>query len=150
MIVLAPCKKPPKQSDIRAWLQQKLKEENTRREKVRNVKHQSTELKSPKGPGNEEIKTPIKSPTLRIPEGLVKRANSVSKQRDYSIINSPTFSPTIASSDLMADKSPLSSTPMITKRKAPFRLPITPGIVDKSVAKVCQLLRLLSARCIKD
>lgn len=134
-VVIIPCKKPPKQIDVREWVQRKLGMEG----KEKSLKGKKNVIKSPNATG-KQVKVAPDSPIFRTPGDPKKDGKIAPKESDASILQSPCFSPTTDTSALSTR--PVSSTPMIAKKKAPLRLPITPGIANTSKPKVSCLLTI--------
>ena len=120
-IVLTPCKKPPKPSDIKTWLEQKSAKEE--KEKTIYRKPSTSHLKSPNSSEVEEDSTPKNNASFRSPGGLQDLGNRLSKQRSIPNLNSPQLSPTVGSLNSKFVTSPVSSTPLTTKRTVPSRPP---------------------------
>ena len=141
-IVLTPCRKPPKHSDIKLWLKEKLLKDE--KKKIKENIRQSTNLKSPNAMVIQEANTPTNNSLFKSPEGLKDRANRLPKQRSSPAVVSPQFSPPVASLGSGSATSPISSTPLISKRKATTRPQLASGIVGKSKHEVSNLLFLIA------
>ena len=126
-IILTPCKKPPKSSDVKSWLEQKSAKE----EKEKNIDHEPSTslLKSPSSPEAQEDSTPKNNSSFRSPERLQDLGNRLSKQRSIPNLNSPQLSPTVASLNSVFVTSPVSSTPLTSKRAVSSHPPQKLGVV---------------------